>query len=165
MALTAERLRQVLNYEPETGAFTWLVRTSNRAKVGAVAGAVGKRHGYRLIGVDGTLYRANRLAWLYMTGGWPPEHVDHANGRRDDDRWENLRAAGHSQNLANAKRPRHNTSGLKGVHFHKQSGLWRARICKDRKHNSLGLFQTKEAAHAAYCVAAQKLYGEFARSQ
>lgn len=165
MALTAECLREVLRYDPATGLFTWLVSTSNRIKVGAIAGAIGRNHGYRLISVGGVLHRANRLAWLYMTGAWPADYVDHINGHRADDRWANLRASDHSHNLANAVRPRHNTSGFKGVHLHKQTGSWRARISKNGKHKSLGLYPTKEAAHAAYCVAANELYGAFARAQ
>lgn len=162
--LTAERLREVLNYEPQSGRFTWRVRLSNRTDADRQAGIVCKRSGYRLIGIDGAVYKASRLAWLYMVGLWPVDRVDHANLNRSDDRWENLREATHSQNLANTGLWSHNTSGFKGVHFHSQSGRWRARIAKDGKHISLGLHDTPEMAHAAYCVAAKRLHGEFART-
>lgn len=161
--LTADELRRVLKYDPEAGTFTWLQHTSNRTAPGRAAGHVCKRYGYRLIGVGGVLYKANRLAWLYMTGEWPSNIVDHKNGVRDDDAWNNLRLATHGQNLANAKKPAHNSSGFKGVHYHPQSGKWRARIAVNRRHKSLGLHSTPEAAHAAYCAAATEIHGEFAR--
>lgn len=165
MALTRKRLRQLLRYDPETGLFYWMKRTSNRAKVGAVAGCKCKKHGYILIGIDGVVYPAHRLAWFYMHNVWPEYQIDHANCVRDDNRATNLRECSHAENHMNVKRPAHNTSGFKGVHYHPQSGKWRARIAASKRHISLGLHKTKEDAHAAYCRAAEKLHGDFARFQ
>jgi hypothetical protein len=165
MALTQERLKELLTYNPETGLFHWLVRTSNRTDVGKQAGHCEKRLGYVLIELDGRLYQAQRLAWLYMHGHWPEFEIDHENGNPSDNRFLNLRAATHSQNLKNVKRPSHNTSGFKGVHLHRQSGRWRARIRANGKYYSLGLHTTKELAHAAYREGAIRLHGEFARFQ
>jgi hypothetical protein len=84
VSLTAERLREVLDYNPETGVFTWKVRTSIRVVAGKVAGSVGKR-GYLIIGVGGRNYYAHRLAWLHMTGEWPiavPVHLARDGTRR-----------------------------------------------------------------------------------
>jgi hypothetical protein len=99
--LIAERLREVLNYDQHTGVFTWRVSPSNNVRVGARAGNVDTQ-GYRLISVDAKLYRANRLAWLYMTGEWPLTPLDHINCVRDDERWANLRPATVRQNNANS---------------------------------------------------------------
>ncbi len=95
--------------------------------------------------------------------GFPPSgvDVDHINGNGLDNRRCNLRLATRSQNLANAAIPRHNSSGYKGVSA-TRNGKWLARIRKDRVQRNLGIFDTPEEAHAAYCEAAVSLYGEFA---
>lgn len=92
--LTAERLRELLSYDPETGWFTWRVtRSSNgRADAGSRAGAL-RSDGYRHVTVDQHKYKEHRLAWLYMTGKWPEADLDHKNNTRDDNRFSNLRAA------------------------------------------------------------------------
>ena len=162
--LTQADLKAILHYNPATGVWTWLVSNSNRIRVGERAGCIGKVYGYRLIGIDGKLYNSARLAWLYMTGEWPPvKGVDHANGIRDDDRWVNLRAATPSQQQMNRGKQSNNTSGYKGVHYHRQTGTWRARISAQGKFTSLGLYSTREAAHAAYAAAAAKFHASFGR--
>lgn len=164
MATFADRVREVMNYDPQTGVLTWTRRLSNRNGVGKVAGVICKRTGYRIIGIDGKTYNAARIAWFWMTGRSPRDRVDHINMDRSDDRWENLREATHSQNLANTRRWSHNSSGYKGVHFYRETGKWRARISHNGKQTCLGLHDTPEAAHAAYCAAASNLFGEFART-
>lgn len=157
--LTAERLRSLLDYDPATGVFLWRVRRGPSALAGSIAGHI-IAGGYRLIGVDGTEYYAHRLAWLYVHGAWPTGHIDHQNVTPGDDRISNLREATRSQNLANRPAQSNNTSGLKGVSFHKGAGRWRATI----QHKYLGLFDTAEEAHAAYRAAASRVFGEFARA-
>jgi hypothetical protein len=88
--------------------------------------------------------------------------VDHINGDPLDNRKANLRICTHAENLRNQKMKKHNRSGLKGVHFHKQSGRWRSIIKVEGKSISLGLFETKDLAHQAYCDAAKRFFGEFA---
>lgn len=161
--LTVERLRQVLHYDPVTGNLTWLVSTSNRAPVGSVAGCRDPRSGYVLLRIDGTLYFAHRLAWFYMTGVWPADLLDHRNLIRSDNRWENLREATYSQNFQNSGRRKDNTSGIKGVSWDAQRGLWRAQICVEGKRMVLGRFASKDSAAAAYSNAANQYFGEFAR--
>jgi hypothetical protein len=156
--LTADRLRELLSYDAETGAFTWL---SGRG--GTPAGArAGTRdaHGYVQIQVAGRLHKAHRLAWLYVTGEWPSKEVDHANGDRGDNRIANLREATSSENKQNQRRAhaRNKSSGLLGVSWHEQAGRWRASICVDRKSRHLGLFDTAEAAHRAYTAAKAELH-------
>jgi hypothetical protein len=90
--LTASRLRKLLSFEKSTGFFFWRVRTSNRIRVGSVAGCVNEE-GYRVIQVGGVKHYASRLAVLHSTGRWPMDEVRHANGIRNDDSWNNIRAA------------------------------------------------------------------------
>ncbi len=89
--------------------------------------------------------------------------TDHINNDKLDNRKCNLRTATKSQNDCNRRRQRNNTSGFKGVSFHKSSGKWTARIALHRKMHNLGLFPTPELAHKAYCKAAKELHKEFAR--
>jgi len=163
--ITAEELRKLLSYDPETGVFTWRVdRFCGRGRVrmasGDVAGATGTG-GYRVITVFYNGYAAHRLAWLYMTGEWPSHHLDHINGTRDDNRWCNLRAATRAENNRNVKIKNTNAIGAKGVTNHK--GRYRARITVDGKGVHLGYFGCPTAAHLAYCKAAKEYFGEFAR--
>jgi hypothetical protein len=159
--LTAERLRELLSYDPLTGDFRWLVATSFRRDVGRIAGHINSRGG-KVIRADRVLYQAHRLAFLYMTGKFPALDVDHADGNPSNNRWENLREASMSENIANSRRPSHNRSGFKGVSWDKTT--WRARIGINGQDISLGSFKTPEEAHAAYIVAAVKYFGEFARA-
>src|SRR4051794_4935854 len=125
--LTAERLREILSYDPETGLFTRLQspRTGQRY-TGKQAGSI-KPSGYVKIRVDGRFYFAHRLAWTIMTGQNPPEAMDHIDCNPSNNRWSNLREATSSQNAANHRIRSNNSSGLKGVSFHKHSRLWNAR--------------------------------------
>jgi len=160
--ITPERLRALLAYDPETGHFTWRVPLSRRIRPGDRAGYA--NDGYLLVRIDRRNYRGHRLAWLYTFGEWPNGDLDHINCDRADNRISNLREATRSQNQANMRRPRHNTSGFKGASFHQRKGKWQAIIQKDGKTLYLGLFPTAADAHAAYCAAAQELHGEFWRA-
>ena len=156
--LTRARLRELLHYNEETGEIRWWKRAGKELCLGNVAGCVRIR-------ILGRTYRAHQLAWLYMTGRWGRPMIDHRDGDPTNNRWSNLRRATASQNAANSRRPRDNSSGYKGVFLCRGSGRWRARVGKGGRKIHLGTFDTPEAAHAAYVVAARKLYGEFARPE
>lgn len=163
--LSAQRLRDALDYNPETGAFTRKA-TSNcnpRAQAGSTAGGW-TTSGYRQIRVDGNRYFAHRLAWLYVYGQWPDGEVDHVNGERADNRIANLRLASRSQNMANAKIPKNNTSGIKGVIWDKVNRKWMAYLQVDGRFKNLGRFETLEAASATRIAASRKAFGEYART-
>ena len=98
-----------------------------------------------------------------MMGTWGRPMIDHRDGNPANNRWSNLRLATHSQNNANRRRPRHNTSGFKGVSFDRRVGKWKATICKEGHTMCLGWFDTPQAAHKAYVKAARMLFGELAR--
>lgn len=152
----------MLSYDPETGVFRWRRRNGSRCEVGQEAGSV-DRYGYILIRVDKTLLRAHRLAWQYVHGNPPASEIDHINGAPSDNRIANLRLASRSQNIANAKRSRANTSGAKGVYWCRQQQKWRARITVDRRSHHLGHFSNIADAQAAYLAAAKRAFGKFAR--
>lgn len=162
MTLTAERARELLHYDPATGIVTWKI-SRGPARAGAEAGRL-KADGYREIRVDGRLYTTHRVIWLLVKGKWPPRQIDHKDTVRDHNWFSNLRPATNSQNQRNSRRRGHNTSGFKGVDFHRRTGKWRARLVKDGSRTHLGLFVTAEGAHAAYVAAARVEFGEFVRA-
>ena len=159
--LSAKRLRKLLNYAPATGVFRWRVRRG-RNNVGTVAGCIHPPKGYRVICIDGKIYRANRLAWLYMTGKWPKLEIGYINHKTSDARWANLRAMTPSQRGA-ATRTR-NKLGVRGISI-TRSGKYVARIKVAGKKKYLGLFDTIEKASVAYTRAAKDAFGQFARAR
>lgn len=159
--LSQERLQEVLHYSMQTGVFTWkIVPRQKPYLLGKEAGCLSPA-GYKMIRVDGELYRAHRLAWLYVYGRWPAD-VDHANGDKADNRLSNLRECTMSQNIANARRRRDNTSGHKGVW--RENSSWTAEIWHKGKKHRVGVFKSLEQAVSARAEAAARLFGEFARS-
>lgn len=162
--LTATELRRVLYYDPETGAFDWLVSRQG-VHISRHAGSRPNAQGYIQICIDYKIYLAHRLAWLYMTGNWPPHTIDHVNRVRTDNRWVNLRAATGSQNNANAKVHRHNTSGFKGVYFDTRLQKYVAQVRWEGKNHYAGCFDTPQAAAKARRAKAEELHGQFVRDQ
>lgn len=162
--LSKEYVDNALSYDPDTGLFTWKFRADKAKQIntrvaGKQAGTL-DQSGYILIGINKVNYAAHRLAWLVMTGEWPASEIDHRDGMGSNNKWENLRLATRAQNNANQKA--YGASGLKGVCYHKRDKVWQAGIRIGEKSIHLGSFNTPEEAHAAYCDAAAKKYGEFA---
>lgn len=156
--LDAARLRELVTYDPETGIFKRRVRLGNNTPMDAPCGTPMKR-GELQFSVDGKNYYAHRLAWLYMTGEWPRELIDHFDTNPGNNRWSNLREAGPTVNCQNRRKPsKANQSGFLGVSPCKSTGRWRAAICVDRKQKQLGRFDTPEQAHAAYLAAKRQLH-------
>lgn len=121
VSLTQERLKEVLEYVPETGVFIWIKKTHHKVskiKVGQVAGTVTVQ-GYVHITIDGYIYRAHRLVWLYVYGCFPDTEdkcfVDHIDQNRSNNRVANLRVVSGSENMRNQKMHSTNTSGFFGV--------------------------------------------------
>lgn len=160
---TASRLRELLDYNPETGQLTWKVYKSATAPKGSIAGCPDGR-GYRQIRVDHQNYCEHRIVWCYVYGEWPDGWLDHADGNRSNNRIANLRIASKTMNAANSAIRSDNTSGYKGVSWVKRLGRWKAQIRFEGKTKELGRFDTKEEAARAYALAAAELFGEFACS-
>lgn len=153
--LTADRVRTLLHYDPDTGVFTNRVHRGSTARAGHPAGCRSIRDGYLRIRVDGVLYLSHRLAWLYAHGAWPRGEVDHRNGVRADNRLENLRDASSSMNSQNQRTARRDnkTTGLLGASYMVARQRYRASIFVEGKHVHLGLFATALEAHSAYLAA------------
>jgi hypothetical protein len=162
--LRLEELKSTLSYDAATGVFVRLstVNPNPRAQIGRQAGGHDSR-GYRVIRVKYRKYMAHRLAWFYAHGLWPDGDIDHINGEVDDNRIENLRVATRSQNMANAKTPVTNKSGVKGV-FERADGRFLANMTVQKKTVYVGIFDTKEAASAARQSAFVASFGVFARA-
>jgi len=154
--ITADKLRALLQYDIKTGVFTWSVSLNRKIKIGIIAGTK-SGNGYSCIKISGKVYKAHRLAWLYVYGHWPLHEIDHINGIRDDNRICNLRDVTKSINQQNQKRAqRHGKSGFLGVTPYK--GKYRAHIFIDGKPKHLGMFNTAQQGHQAYLETKRKLH-------
>lgn len=161
---TAAQIAEWINYDPESGLIKWIKSGHTRPhSVGKVAGT--PSNGYVQIRVGRKLYKAHRLAWLLMTGEWPPDLIDHIDGDGLNNKWRNLRVADRSLNGANSKRHKHNKSGFKGVFWESKKRVWQARIVVKGKQKHLGFFADVQDAAEAYRHAAVKEFGGFARFQ
>jgi hypothetical protein len=156
MTLALNDLHQALDYEPVSGKFYWKVERNaygGKTKAGDAAGHTAK-NGYVLIGVNGRVYRAHRLAWFYVHGKWPGSAIDHIDGNKANNSIGNLREVTLAQNAQNMhKAHRDSACGLLGVERHTQCDRYSARIAIGGKRRYLGLFKTPQEAHAAYLAA------------
>ena len=158
--ITLNRLREVLRYDPKNGNLVWIINRTRGVKIGDIAGSLHPQ-GYIMIGIDGDIYSAHRLAWWLKTGVEPTAQIDHKNRIRRDNRWCNLRAATHGQNQQNANVPKHSTSGIRGVSFTVKTGKWRAHIGHNKIRYYLGEFDTKGEAASVRKRYEKSLFGKF----
>lgn len=142
--ISQHRLKELLNYDPETGVFTWVHTRGSKALAGSIAGHA-EFNRYVNIMLDRKLYKAHRLAWLYVYGVWPTE-IDHIDQCKHNNRINNLREVESSENKQNIAWFSHNTSGHKGVTWHKANQKWQAQIKVRGKNVYLGTFLTIEDA-------------------
>lgn len=149
--LTQTKLKKMLHYNPDTGLFTWLINNRNEINIGDIAGCLNKITGYIIIGINGKIYQAHRLSWLYMHGYFPEYKIDHKNGKGDDNRWVNLRHVTHSCNMQNQKINKRNTSGFPGIKWSKSEKRWRSQLTVNKRTIYLGLYTNiLEAALARF---------------
>lgn len=157
--ITQEELKRLLHYDPDTGLFTWLVRTGPNVYAGNIAGYLHKSTGYIRCTYDGQKYQSHRLAWLYTHGQYPSNLLDHINGNKTDNRLSNLREATYSENSQNrSKAGSNNVSGFLGVSFHKVTNKFRSQIKLFGKTTYLGAFKTPEEAYEVYLKAKRELH-------
>lgn len=159
--ISQARLKELLSYNPDTGLFTWVTKYGSHAVIGKIAGSLHTASGYWTIRLDKKLYKAHRLAWLYIHGQMPDCPIDHINHNRNDNRLSNLRLAvrGDLDNGQNRKGVNsNNTTGFLGVTFCKSTGRYRAQIICNRKRIPIGRYKTPEEAHAAYMAKKLELH-------
>lgn len=144
--LTQEILKHYITYDPITGFFySNGVQYSNKSK-GERVGTLHKTKGYRYICIKGKTYREQRVAFLYMTGNWPTNQVDHINQVKDDNRWDNLRDIPASENCWNRPVYKTNKSGYTGVVWNKQMNKWQVLCRRKGKQTYLGMFDNVDEA-------------------
>ena len=149
-------LKEYLDYSPESGVFRWKKNVSSQKRAGDIAGSK-HTQGYIHIMIEGKRYLAHRLAWMYQTGDWPKQSVDHINGVKSDNRWANLRDVSHAENLQNRVGPqKDNKIGVLGVVMRR--GKITAQIKVNGESKRLGTFATVEQAHQAYREAKAKYH-------
>lgn len=154
--MTQKRLKVLLRYDPKSGMFIHLTQPNGRVKAGSIAGHLSTK-GYVVLGVDGKVYKAHRLVWLYVHGAWPKGQIDHMNGDKSDNRVENLRPVLQVTNSENISRPRKdNKSGYLGVS--PRGSRWQAQIRAQGKVRHLGFYSSPVEAHTAYCKAKAELH-------
>lgn len=156
--VSVNELMEYLKYSD--GKLIWIKSRSNRTPVGSEAGSMHKS-GYKVFGFFGFDFKVHRVIWAISNGKWPEMYVDHINGNTSDNRIENLREASTCENTRNMKKPSHNTSGIKGVGFCKQTGKYTAWIWVNNKKIWLGRHATKEEARKAYLEASNHYHGDF----
>lgn len=161
---TLDELRVLLSYDPLTGEFRRLTTRGPKHKAGQIAGGV-TEHGYINITIDGVRYYGHRLAWLFMTGEWPADQIDHVDLNRTNNRFANLREASNSDNLCNRGPTKRNKTGCRGVHFTRDriGKPWFVAVRKG-KRLYVKRFKTKDEAVAMRHAAARNIHGEFART-
>ena len=155
-------ISKFLEYKKESGSFVWVNPTSNRVSVGMIAGNSHKQS-YTTIYINGHMYYAQDLVWLMETGSLPHGIIDHINLDKKDNRFSNLRLCNRSENGCNRGLNKNNTSGEKGVTWHKRASKWCGEVWKDGEKHYLGLFI--EYADAVNAVRRKRieLHGDFAK--
>jgi hypothetical protein len=162
--LAVEVLKSNVLYDPATGIFTRIKNHPKRKYIAGSVTGVPRPDGYVQIMIDGKIFLAHRLAWLYVHGVMPEHYVDHINGIKNDNRIENLRDVKQSVNLQNQKRAKRNrvSSSMLGVSFNNKGKSkdrpYRARIVVDHKEIHLGTFSQEQEAHDAYLVAKRQYH-------
>lgn len=156
-----EDLKYLLDYDSITGIFKWKTKPTQRINVGTIAGYKNTTYGYTNLRIDKKSYQAHRLAWKYYYGIDPEKFIDHINGDKSDNRICNLREATSLENNRNTEKNSNNTSGFKGVSYHKRIGKWQARSSMNGKRIHLGYFDIPEEASITYINFTKLTFKEF----
>jgi hypothetical protein len=152
--LSQQELMNRLDYDSNTGKFTWKIKPSSKVNVGDPAGKLDKR-GYVVIGINGKHYKAHRLAWLYVYGKWPDAIIDHINGITGDNRICNLRDVSHRTNCMN--QICHRNGKLCGAVYVEGANKWESWARINGKRTYIKRFETEAEAHEAYLSAVKGL--------
>ncbi len=148
--ITQTDLFELFNYDEITGIVIWKKSRSNRIKLGTKVGSLSK-HGYLQVRLNGKLWLLHRLIWLMKTGNFPKLYIDHINGIRSDNSWNNLREVNRNQNMQNIHNSHFDSAtGLLGVTFDKQSGKYKAQMTVNGEKVLNKLFNTPDEARECY---------------
>lgn len=158
--ISQEELKRFLDYNPDTGIFTWIVNRTNGVKAGDVAGT--PQNGYLTFYLNNTQWKAHRLAFLFMEGRMPHEYIDHINGIKSDNRWCNLREATNAENQRNRSGTGSNCN-LKNVTYIKKRDKYQVSLKVNNKDKFIGYFQDIELADLVAIEAREKFHGPFAK--
>ena len=158
--MNAEYLKSLISYNKNTGEFKW--KAKNKIKAGKTGWK--DKDGYLHIRIDYKLYRAHRLAWLYVYGVFPDEAIDHIDRNPSNNKIENLRLCNKRQNAINSKMRSDNTSGYRGVRRRPGMKKWQARAYFEGKEVHLGYFDTAEEASEVYKKKVIELNGGYTES-
>lgn len=148
--ISQQRLKEILDYDPQTGHFYWKEKIADKVNIGSIAGSSGDR-GVVHITLFKKRYKAHRLAFLWMTGSIPTQ-VDHIDHNPANNEWKNLRPACYKSNGKNHPKTKRNSTGVVGV-SKTPSGNYIARIYAKGKHINLGTYKTLEEAAQARAAA------------
>ena len=143
--LTQQQLKKFIDYNSQTGLFTWKVNRGGATKKNNIAGCVASDK-YIVLTLFEKQYKAHRLAWLYVYGVFPSGNIDHINGNKQDNRIDNLRDVSHAKNSQNLSLDKRNKSGKTGVCWHIVSKKWIVNISVNKKAIHLGYFISLEDA-------------------
>lgn len=157
--VSADDVRRVLRYDPQTGDFFWRVNRTNGVKAGDRAGC--RRGEYWVISIFNVSYRAQRLAFLYMTGEFPSDYVDHINGKKLDNRWDNLRPATNAQNQHN-RAGTGGACGIKNVTYVARRRKYQVSLKVFGREKFIGYYQDCELAELVATEARNKYHGPYA---
>lgn len=158
--LTLERLKEIIDYNPESGIFIAKIRRSHCQKGDVVGCNYGD--GYMRTAIDGRDYLLHRLAWFYVYGQMP-KMIDHINGDRGDNRIENLRIADYHINARNSCRKTNSSARFKGISWHKVSKKWQVQIRCGGELIPLGYFDDDTEAAFNYDLASLKYHREYGK--
>lgn len=158
-SISIDKLKELLNYNPETGVFSW--RNSGRGRRPQRAGT-SESSGYERITICGEKHYSHRLAWFVVTGEWAIE-IDHVDGDGMNNKISNLRKATRVQNMRNRGIAKNSKSGITGVSFNNEKKMWCSYIQLNGKTRHLGFFKEKSHAATARRAAEKESFGAFCR--
>jgi hypothetical protein len=143
--LAQDYVKSLFDYNQITGDLIRKIRTSNKVKIGDIAGSLNKSNGYYHVMIGGKAYKKHRIIFLWHHG-YLPDYIDHIDRDRSNNRIENLREVTNKENVQNRNISKKNTSGVTGVYFDKCENMWRACISIEGKRTYIGRFKTLEEA-------------------
>ena len=156
--MEVNRVRECFDYKD--GALYWKVKKARRTKIGQRAGSFDEKTGYYRVHIDSKMQKLHRVIFLYHHG-YLPNYVDHIDGNKTNNKIENLRESTFSENCMNQKVSTRNTSGTKGVMWHKRDKRWFVQLRINSKCHSFGYYEDKELAELVAMEATNKFHKEF----